>query len=181
VWEPRPRRPVPKLSGFPWFLEQEGSHSLLLVTEQAAVSPGSTAAGLNVAAGRRGSAAAGGTTGSTRRSTRRGTSGSAAAGSHVAAVGGRGAAAGSHIAANRCRGAAGGFFLATVEQTGFSVHGAKATNHHSSGQSDPFHFSASPRKVLARRTSEANGSQQGGRGHPGNSVFGFLRSWWEGD
>ena len=179
-------------------VEQEGSRLeptwSRLVAEQAAVfprsaaagsnvaagGPGGAAAGFNIAAGRSGGAAAGGTGRGTAGSTGRGTAGatsrSTAARGHVASLRTRGAAAGSNVAALRCRRAAGGLFLAAVEQTGFSVNGAKATNHHGSGQSDPFHISASPRKVWRGEHPESNRSQLGGRGHPGNSVFGFLRS-----
>lgn len=135
-------------------------NSRVLVAEEAALFLRSAAAGSHVAAGRSRSAAAGfhvtasrsrgaatglhvAAVGSTARGTRR----SAAARSHVAALGSRGAAAGLRVATLRCRAATRGFFLATIEQAGFSVNRAKATNHHSGGQSDPFHFSASPRKV----------------------------------
>ena len=84
------------------------------------------------------------------RSTARGTGRSAAAGSDVAALGRGSAAARAHslsrVAASRRGAAARGLLMETVEQSRFSVHGAKATNHHSGRQGDPFHISASPRK-----------------------------------
>lgn len=197
VWEARLGGQSPHGQVFSRVVEQEGSRldrtRSRLVAEQAAVFPRSAAAGSNVAAGRRGSAAAGfniaagrsggaaaggtgrGAAGGTGRASG-GTSGSTAARRHMASMRSRGAAAGSNVAALRRRRAAGGLFLATVEQTGFSVNSAKATNHHGSGQSDPFHISASPRKVWRGEHPESNRSQLGGRGHPGNSVFGFLRS-----